>query len=37
MWRSANTFTSGTVNSPAEFSDKPKRHSLLGTRLCEHI
>lgn len=37
MWRSANTLTSGTVNSPADSSDKPNRHSLAGTRLCERI
>lgn len=37
MWRSANTFTNGTVNSPADFSDKLSRHALLGTCLCEHI
>lgn len=28
MWRSANIFTSGTVDSPADFSDKPNRRSL---------
>lgn len=37
MWRSANTFTSGTVNSPADCSDNTSRRSLMGACLCEHI
>lgn len=37
MWRSANTFTSGTAKSPADLSGKPHTISLFDSRSTKEI